>query len=112
MEHAASWVPGWLDKLDFVDRTTRRATGRKRPASEVARERLRFCPFANEPVGKLIEQLGPDLLCFASDYPHPEGSSDPIAKFEATMDGIDETARAAFYAGNIEAFMGLPSSSA
>jgi len=107
MERGASWVPGWLDKLDFVERATRRVAPRERRASEVARERLRVCPFATEPVGKLIEQLGPDMLCFASDYPHPEGSADPIGKFEATMDGIDDASRAAFYAGNIEAFMGL-----
>ena len=107
MERGASWVPGWLDKLDFVERATRRAAPRKRRASEVARERLRVCPFATEPVGKLIEELGPDMLCFASDYPHPEGSADPIGKFEATMDGIDEAARTRFYAGNIGAFMGL-----
>jgi predicted TIM-barrel fold metal-dependent hydrolase len=112
MERGASWVPGWLDKLDWVERSARHVAPRERRASEVARERLRFCPFANEPVGKLIEQLGPDLLCFASDYPHPEGSADPIGKFEATMDGIDDAARAAFYAGNIGAFMGLPSSEA
>jgi predicted TIM-barrel fold metal-dependent hydrolase len=109
MERGASWVPGWLDKLDFVERATRHAAPRKRRASEVARERLRVCPFASEPVGKLIEQLGPDMLCFASDYPHPEGSADPIGKFEATMDGIDGAAREAFYAGNIETFMGLTS---
>lgn len=105
LEHGASWVPGWLHKLDFVERTTRRMDARDRRASEVARERVRFAPFAGEPVGWLIEQLGPDMLCFASDYPHPEGSSDPIRKFEATMDGVDPQALEAFYAGNIERFL-------
>lgn len=107
MERGASWVPGWLDKLDFVERATRRFAPRERRASEVARERLRVCPFATEPVGKLIEQLGPHMLCFASDYPHPEGSADPIGKFEATMHGIDEASLAAFYAENTASFMGL-----
>ena len=46
------------------------------------------------------------MLCFASDYPHPEGSSDPIRKFEATMDGVDPAAVEAFYAGNVERFLG------
>ncbi|MDG1410031.1 MAG: amidohydrolase family protein [Acidimicrobiales bacterium] len=109
LEHGASWVPGWLHKLDFVGHTTRHAARRDRPASEIARERVRFAPFAGEPVGWLIEQLGPDMLCFASDYPHPEGSSDPIAKFEAAMDGIDPIACDAFYAGNIERFVGRSS---
>ena len=67
---------------------------------------MRFAPFAGEPVGWIIEQLGPDMLCFASDYPHPEGSRDPIGKFEATMEGVDQAGLDAFYAGNIDAFLG------
>lgn len=106
LEHGASWVPGWLHKLDFVERTTRRVAPRDRKASDVARERVRFAPFAGEPVGWIIEQLGPDMLCFASDYPHPEGSRDPIGKFEATMEGVDQAGLDAFYAGNIDAFLG------
>jgi len=106
LEHGASWVPGWLHKLDFVERSTRAVAPRRRRASDVARERVRFAPFAGEPVGWLIEQLGPDMLCFASDYPHPEGSNDPIRKFEATMDGVDPAALEAFYAGNVERFLG------
>lgn len=106
LEHGASWVPGWLHKLDFVERTTRKVAPRDRKASDIARERVRFAPFAGEPVGWIIEQLGPDMLCFASDYPHPEGSRDPIGKFEATMDGVDRDALDAFYAGNIDAFLG------
>ena len=106
LEHGASWVPGWLHKLDFVERSTRPVAPRSRRASDVARERVRFAPFAGEPIGWLTEQLGPDMLCFASDYPHPEGSSDPIRKFEATMDGIDPAAVEAFYADNAERFLG------
>ena len=106
LEHGASWVPGWLHKLDFVERTTRKVAPRDRKASDIARKRVRFAPFAGEPVGWIIEQLGPDMLCFASDYPHPEGTRDPIGKFEATMDGIDPDALDAFYAGNIDAFLG------
>ncbi len=106
LEHGASWVPGWLHKLDFVERATRRVAPRDRKASDIARERVRFAPFAGEPVGWIIEQLGPDMLCFASDYPHPEGSRDPIGKFEATMEGVDQAGLDAFYAGNIDAFLG------
>ena len=69
-----------------------------------------FAPFAGEPIGWLIEQLGPEMLCFASDYPHPEGSSDPISKFEATMGEVDPAEAEAFYAGNMEKFLKLPSS--
>ena len=107
LEHGASWVPGWLHKLDFVEHSTFSVSPRNSRASDVARERVRFAPFAGEPVGWLIEQLGSEMLCFASDYPHPEGSGDPIRKFEATMDGVDPAAVEAFYAGNIESFLGF-----
>jgi len=107
LEHGASWVPGWLHKLDFVERSTFSVAPRNSRASDIARERVRFAPFAGEPIGWLIEELGPEMLCFASDYPHPEGSSDPIRKFEETMEGIGETAVQAFYAENIESFLGF-----
>ena len=106
LEHGASWVPGWLHKLDFVERTTRRVAPRDRLASDVARERIRFAPFAGEPVGWIMEQLGSEMLCFASDYPHPEGSRDPIGKFEATMEDVSQADLDAFFAGTIEAFLG------
>jgi len=107
LEHGASWVPGWLHKLDFVERSTFSVAPRNSRASDIARERVRFAPFAGEPIGWLIEELGPEMLCFASDYPHPEGSSDPIRKFEETMEGIGPTEVEAFYAGNIESFLGF-----
>ena len=46
------------------------------------------------------------MFCFASDHPHPEGSGDPIRRFEATMDGVDAAAFEAFYAGNSERVLG------
>lgn len=51
LEHGASWVPGWLHTLDFVERSMRRVAPRQRPASEVARERVRFAPFARRARG-------------------------------------------------------------
>lgn len=47
------------------------------------------------------------MLVFASDYPHPEGTSDPIKKFEATMPDCDQAVMDAFYHGNMEDVLGL-----
>ena len=60
-----------------------------------------------EPLGWIIENIGPDMLVYASDYPHPEGTSDPIGKFEATMTNCDEATMNAFYHGNMEELMGI-----
>ena len=107
MEHGAFWVPSWLHALDFTAQSLRRISPMDRVPSEIAREHLRFSPFAGEPVGWIIENIGPDMLVFASDYPHPEGTSDPIRKFEATMSQCDEKTMNAFYYGNMAETMGI-----
>jgi predicted TIM-barrel fold metal-dependent hydrolase len=106
MEHAAFWLPSWLHGLDYTAKLFRGHRGRERP-SDVVRRHLTFCPFAGEPVGWIIENVGPELLAFASDYPHPEGTSDPIAKFEASMTKCDSAAREAFFHANMETLMGI-----
>jgi hypothetical protein len=39
---------------------------------------------------------------FSSDYPHPEGTDDPIGRFERTLQGVSEEAKAKFYSGNFQ----------
>jgi hypothetical protein len=46
------------------------------------------------------------LFLFSSDYPHPEGTDDPVGRFERTFSGIDETAKEKFYSKNFEHMMG------
>jgi predicted TIM-barrel fold metal-dependent hydrolase len=72
------------------------------------RTHLKFSPFAGEPVGWIIDNVGPELLVFASDYTHPEGTSDPIGKFEATMDNCSPETLDRFYYGNMAELLGLP----
>ena len=73
----------------------------------MAKTHLKFSPFAGEPVGWIIDNVGPELLVFASDYPHPEGTADPIRKFEASMGNCDDSTMSAFYHENMEALMGI-----
>ena len=42
-----------------------------------------------------------------SDYPHPEGTNDPIRRFEAQMTECDEATMDKFYHGNMEALMDI-----
>jgi predicted TIM-barrel fold metal-dependent hydrolase len=108
MEHGAFWVPSWLRALDFTGESLKRIAPLENRPSETVRERLKFSPFAGEPVGWIIDNVGPELLVFASDYPHPEGTSDPIRKFEATMKECDQKTLDAFYYGNMAEMLGLP----
>jgi predicted TIM-barrel fold metal-dependent hydrolase len=74
--------------------------------SEYVRRHLKFTPYPGEPVGWMIEQCGPELFMFSSDYPHPEGTTDPLGKFEAELDGVSQADRDRFYAGNFVELIG------
>lgn len=64
-------------------------------------------PFPGEPLDWIIANTGPEMLVYASDYPHPEGTSDPIHKFEAKMGCCAKATMDAFYHGNMEQLMGI-----
>ena len=102
VEEGAMWVVAWIRRLDLAMRFARTEVPlrdlRDEPSAYVHRH-LRFTPFPGEPVGWMIDEAGADLFMFSSDYPHPEGTRDPIARFEATLDVDGETADR-FYAGN------------
>ncbi len=104
VEEGALWVIPWLMRLDAIPRTFRKtepAIGQMplTPREYVQRQ-LRFTPFPTESAGWIIEQGGDDLFMFSSDYPHPEGTRDPIAKFESTMQTVDDATRTKFYSAN------------
>jgi len=107
MEHGAFWLPSWLKALDYTASLFKRQRKFNELPSEVAKRHLKVSPFAGEPLGWIIENIGPNMLVYASDYPHPEGTSDPIRKFEATMTECDEKTMDAFYHGNMEELMGI-----
>jgi predicted TIM-barrel fold metal-dependent hydrolase len=75
--------------------------------SKTAKQRLKVAPFAGEPVGWIMENASSEMLVFASDYPHPEGTSDPFKKFEATMESCDSKPMEAFYYGDLAELLGL-----
>jgi hypothetical protein len=53
----------------------------------------------------MTEQCGDDLFLFSSDYPHPEGTKNPIERFESNMSGMTDDQRARFYHRNYEDMM-------
>ena len=108
MEHGAFWVPSWLRALDFAANSLKRVRPIDRMPSDIARAHLKFSPFAGEPIGWIIENVGPEMLVFASDYTHPEGTSDPIGKFEATMTDCSPETLERFYYGNMAELLELP----
>ena len=71
-----------------------------RKPSEQITQQMGFTPMPHEDVGNMIAQSNPDLYLFSSDYPHIEGTRDPIARFEKTLPQVDEQVKDAFYSEN------------
>jgi hypothetical protein len=55
--------------------------------------------------GFVDTERGGDLFLFSSDYPHREGTKNPIERFESTMHGMTDDQRARFYHRNYESMM-------
>lgn len=110
MEQGCLWLPGWLRMIDFTANVFKRLRPFEEMPSITAKRHIKVAPFAGEPVGWVIEQIGPEMLVYASDYPHPEGSGDPIGKFEETMTNCDQSAIDAFYYNNMAEVLHLADS--
>lgn len=108
-ELGAVWVPGFLEHLDASMRAFRRIQDLSHlsmPAADYIHRQVRFTPFAGEPVGWMVRASCAELYCFSSDYPHHEGTDDPIRRFDATMEGLSQDERDRFYAGNFADLLG------
>ena len=103
VELGAGWVPELLRRLDWVSRIYGKVDESVRfdrtPSQQLSAQ-MGFTPFPHEDVANLISQSNAELYLFSSDYPHVEGTRDPIARFERTLADADETVRTAFYSEN------------
>jgi predicted TIM-barrel fold metal-dependent hydrolase len=86
-EVTAQWVGPLAQNLDLWHANSRKfslgdmsgALPIKLKPSEYIRRNTRFSLFDIEPVDDYIDQFAmPELYCYASDYPHPEGGRDPM----------------------------------
>ena len=106
IELGAGWVPDFLRRLDQAWKGWRKTdpvvASLSMPPSELVRRAVRFTPYATEDAGVIIREGGPELFLFSSDYPHPEGTRNPIERFEGTFAGFDEDTKDRFYRRNFE----------
>jgi predicted TIM-barrel fold metal-dependent hydrolase len=110
IEQGALWVVPWLARLDLAQQTFQRtepALKLPHEPSDYVRRHVKFTPFPTEPVGWMIEQAGPELFLFSSDYPHPEGGRDPLGRFERELDGHPDDVKERFYSRNFAEMMFL-----
>ncbi len=103
VELGAGWVPEMLRRLDAVakaySRNDKSVRFERRPSEQLT-EQMGFTPMPHEDVANMIAQSNPDLYLFSSDYPHIEGTKDPIGRFERTIGDLDEGIKTQFYTEN------------
>jgi predicted TIM-barrel fold metal-dependent hydrolase len=106
VENGSEWVPSLLRKFEAVYSKMPQEFP-EHPVTAFKRN-LYVHPFHEEnPVG-LVKLLGADHVIFGSDYPHPEGMSDPIS-FVDELEGLpDDDVRRVMGANMVE-LLGLAS---
>jgi uncharacterized protein len=110
IEQGAIWLPSWMRQMEAAFEAFARHEERLRVLSlrpsEYVKRQVRATPYPTEDVGWIIEQAGPDICMFSSDYPHVEGGRRPIERFEASLGDASDAVRQSFYADNFRDLMG------
>jgi uncharacterized protein len=114
IEQGAIWLPSWMRQMEAAFEAFARHEERLRALSlrpsEYVQRQVRATPYPTEDVGWIIDQAGPDVCLFSSDYPHVEGGRRPIERFEASLGDASDAVRRRFYADNFLDLMGTAAS--
>jgi predicted TIM-barrel fold metal-dependent hydrolase len=115
IEQGAGWLPSWMRQMDaaltaFVRLEERLQNLSLRP-SEFVQRQIRATPYPMEDVGWIVDQAGPEVALFSSDYPHVEGGRRPVEHFEQSLGDRSDAVRQRFFCDNFLDLMGngLPS---
>jgi predicted TIM-barrel fold metal-dependent hydrolase len=113
VELGSNWVPAMMQNLDMgvslLGRFDAELKNLSIKPSEYVQRQVRVTPLHSEDTGWVLRNVGKDILMFNTDYPHPEGGSDPFGDFERSLDGVSasEIELDKFYAKNFEDLMGF-----
>lgn len=113
VELGANWLPASLMNLDMgVTLLGKFDVALKKLSlkpSEYVQRQVRVAPLHTENTGWILRNVPKEILMFNTDYPHPEGGSDPYGDFERSLDAVDATEEELnhFYSKNYEDYLGL-----
>lgn len=83
-EFGTTWINECVNRMDKWADFQVKVVGRKmsmKPSEFVTRN-VRVGPFFHEPIADMVEKSGmKEIYCYNTDFPHLEGSKDPINKF-------------------------------
>jgi predicted TIM-barrel fold metal-dependent hydrolase len=113
IELGANWLPACMQNLDLgVSELGKFDLGLKNLSmkpSDYMKRQVRATPLHVEDTGWVLRGVGKDMLMFNTDYPHPEGGSNPFGDFERSLDAAQASPEELdnFYAKNFEDLMGI-----
>jgi len=113
IELGSNWLPACMENLDLgVSQLGKFDSGLKNLSmtpSDYMKRQVRATPLHVEDTGRVLRGVGKDMLMFNTDYPHPEGGSDPFGDFERSLDLVQASPEELdhFYSKNFEDLMSL-----
>jgi predicted TIM-barrel fold metal-dependent hydrolase len=113
VELSAVWVPMYLMMLEGGSQFVARLKGRGRDLplrpSDYFRRHVRVSCFAYELPARIAKQLGSDdVLMACSDYPHSEGTAQPLADYAAGRHGTGPSLAPGLFERNAAFLLGRP----
>jgi predicted TIM-barrel fold metal-dependent hydrolase len=104
IELGAMWVGPFVDLLeDRLQLSRRLRQALQRRPTEIFVDQIRVTPFYWERTARQIERYGmPEVYAFSTDFPHPEGGTDPIGRMGADIEPLGADAVEAFFVRNAE----------
>jgi len=104
IELGATWVGPFVDFLEHrMDISGRIRGALSRRPTEIFIDQIRVTPFFFEKTARQIERYGmPEIYAFSTDFPHPEGGTDPIGAMAADIAPLGDEAVESFFVGNAE----------
>lgn len=105
VENGSSWLQPLFDDFELYYKKMPQAYPEH--PHDVFRRNFWISPFWEGSVDDVVKTVGWDRVMFGSDYPHPEGLTEPKGFWEYA-EGMDEKRTYDFMGDNARRFLGLP----
>jgi len=103
VENGGSWVPSFLEHLEYVHRQMPHAFDED-PVAAFKRN-VSISPFHEDDLGGLVDLMGIDHILFGSDFPHPEGLAEPCSYVDRLPEDLPDEDVAKIMGGNLARLM-------
>lgn len=102
IEFGAGWVGPAVERMDiWVDFQAKLGVKFPMRPSEYVTRNVRVTPFWHENLARMVDRFGlEEIYAYSTDYPHLEGSKDPIGKFRKWVDQMDPDYSEDFFVNN------------